>query len=580
MQYVDSVSTSWRLYREPTRFWRVFDPALLSETLDEIFAVAEEANPSTAVAGWIAYEAAPYLSADRGGAPEGREGVASGRAAERPLLEFAQFSRLSFHEYLEPPGALTINPTGQEWDRETYLSKFEIVKKHLSEGRNYQTNLTFATTFETDHDAAELFSAWCGVTPPPFATLCRLGTDIVSLSPELFFAQNGPITRCRPMKGTAPAGSDPELLRSDPKTRAENLMITDMVRNDLHSLGGVVQMECDLFQVEEHRTVLQMTSKVTCTHNSALPETFKALFPAASVTGAPKAETLRIISELEDSPRGVYCGALGVLWKGRARFSVPIRTADKMEGSRWRYRVGSGIVWDSEGDREYDECLLKAEVIRTPAEGFGLIETLCVKNGQVALLEGHAHRLGRGCESFGLEFDVQKLAAAIQRPNDGVYRLVVWGNNEITVEKKSATPEVVRVPKVPRTIGTHPLHWIGEKTTDRRAYGSGEEVLWCSTGYEWIKRDGSPATEMSEPRLLEFTTGSLVVQLDGDLYTPPMLFGEHVQTLQLLPGVARAHWLATGKLKERVLTLADLDRAEAVFHLNAARGLRPVEFVD
>ena len=510
----------------------------------------------TPVAGWIAYEAAPYLSVDRGGVPEGREGVASGRAAERPLLEFAVFNRVTIHEYLEPPRDVGIHSTGLEWDRATYLSKFDIVKQHLAAGRNYQTNLTFATNFETDHDAAELFSGWCGVSPPPFATLCRLGIDVVSLSPELFFDRYHGSVLCRPMKGTAPAGTDRELLRTDPKTRAENLMITDMVRNDLNSLGQVSKMKCKLFRVEEHRTVLQLTSKISCRHRSTTPQLFRALFPAASVTGAPKTETLRIISELEDSPRGVYCGALGVLTKGCVRLSVPIRTAERMQGTTWRYRVGSGIVWDSEGDREYDECLLKAEVIRNPAEGFGLIETFCVENGEIALLQGHLERLERGCQRFGLEFNLEKLGTAIRGLEDGVFRLVLWGNSEITVDKKPEAQATVRAPREPRVVGPRPEGWAGEKTTDRREYGDGSERLWISGGL-----------------LAEFTTGNIVLQLDGELYTP--LFQG-----QLLPGVARAHWLATGKLKERVLTVADLDRAEAVFHLNAARGLRPVEFVD
>jgi len=558
--FVSWSSDHWQLYSSPRRSRRVTDPNDLLDVIREIFG-----SSSTHRAGWIAYEAASVLL-KTDFEPKG--------ADKQVYLEFAEFDAPERFLWLEPsPFKLDLSEKTLAWTYEDYAGRFERAHRYLADGTNYQTNLTFATEFASELDAADLFSLWCGIDPPRCARLSRIGKDVVSLSPEGFYGslelRNGrKLVMSSPMKGTAPLDYPQDWLQNDPKSRAENLMIVDMVRNDLGRLSEVQDLNTHLFHVGRARNVWQMSSSVSCSTTSSDTEVFEQLFPAASITGAPKLKTMEVIDELETSPRGVYCGAVGVLGPdadgvNSVGFCVPIRTAESMGNGQWRFRVGSGIVWDSTAEEEYKECLLKAEVLDKPGAAWGLIETFRSDHGAVDLIEEHLARLHRSAQTFGVPLNEDSIREAMTGLSDGVYRLVVSKHGEIQMSKKDVpVPDVIRITRRParnRAVSLLTSH----KTTDRSAYrtrGAEEqekERLWAN----------------KQGHLTEFTTGNLVVQLDCTMYTPPLSCG-------LLPGVARAHWIKTGKLQERVLTMEDLERAEAVYHLNAARGLRPVEFTD
>lgn len=265
------------------------------------------------------------------------------------------------------------------WTREQHRDAVAAVQARIGEGDTYQVNLTTQLAGPVVGDAAALYgdlAAAQGGAHNAFLDTGRFA--VASASPELFFAAlDGDVTM-RPMKGTSRRGGTPDEdgrladdLRTSPKERAENVMIVDLVRNDLARLataeGPRVTSLCEL---ETYPTVHQLTSEVVATARPGvgLVDMFRALFPSGSVTGAPKHRTMRILRDLEDGPRGVYCGAIGVVAPPGSgtptRFSVPIRTllVDRERGSGV-YGAGGGITWGSHADAEYDEILVKARIL-------------------------------------------------------------------------------------------------------------------------------------------------------------------------------------------------------------------------
>ena len=420
------------------------------------------------------------------------------------------------------------------------------------------------------------------------------------------------------MKGTAHRGLTAEddrerarRLRASEKERAENLMVVDMVRNDLGRVAAAGSVEVpELFAVERYPTLLQMTSTVTA-HSTAPPaEIIAALFPSASITGAPKPRTTEIIARLEDGPRGVYTGAIGWLAPGRrARFNVAIRTAvvDRERGEI-SYGVGGGIVWDSEAGVERRECELKARVLTAALSGAGptgrrfeLLETMRWTPGaHFADLAEHLARLAGSAEYFEFRLDLAaveaRLAAFARETGDaGPYRvrLRLDRRGAVTLEATplgevgtDGPPEDFALDSGPADRdrsaagALHPLRplrlglaaapvdpadpFLYHKTTHRRVY---EEALAarpdCDDVLLW-----NPRGEATES-----TRANLVVRLDGAWITPPVVCG-------LLLGTLRARLLAAGRVEERAVPLADLARCAAIYLVSSLRGWRRAELVD
>ena len=261
--------------------------------------------------------------------------------------------------------------------RTAYREAIAEVKAAIRAGDVYQVNFTAPLRFRLAGDPLALYRRMRRRQPVPYGAFLNLGDDrrVLSCSPELFFRRDGRRAWTRPMKGTVRRGDTPaedrrlrRWLAADEKSRAENLMIVDLLRNDLSVCcePGSVQVP-ELFSVEAYDTVSQMTSAVEgrLKENAAgLSELFRALFPCGSVTGAPKLRAMRRIRRLEQGPRGVYCGAVGFAGPEEAVFNVAIRTVE-LKGGQGRMGIGSGVVWDSEADAEYEECLLKAHFLNS-----------------------------------------------------------------------------------------------------------------------------------------------------------------------------------------------------------------------
>jgi para-aminobenzoate synthetase/4-amino-4-deoxychorismate lyase len=402
--------------------------------------------------------------------------------------------------------------------------------------------------------------------------------QVVSASPELFFRRAGRHVETRPMKGTARRGrhsaedeSRRAALLASPKERAENVMIVDLLRNDLGRVAEVGSVRVSrLFDVERYPTVWQMTSTVEATlrEGASLVEIFDALFPCGSVTGAPKVAATRFIADVEDSPRGVYCGAVGVVRPGGdCTFNVAIRTLVVRDGVAV-YGAGGGITWDSAPAAEYDEALAKAAVLTAPVPPpFDLLETLLLDDGAYPRLERHLARVGDSAHYFGWADPRPALRDALAsqaraRPA-GRWRVraladaagVVRLESAPLASASSADASPVAVALAGAPVSRHD-RFLFHKTTQRAAYDA-RRAEWPDA-FDVLLRN-------EEGELTEFTIGNLVLDLDGARWTPPVECG-------LLAGTFRAELLERGEVRERVLHADDLARASAVWLVNGVRG--------
>ena len=408
----DGQRRRWLSFGEPIR-------VLKAELTDQVFAALHEAEQAVEAeglyaAGFVAYEAAPGFDP----ALKVRE------QPDLPLLWLGLFPAPEVWSDL-PVTALahTLGTWEPAIDRATYRQAIAAIKEQIAAGYTYQINYTFPLGAAFSGEPWPLFTQLALAQRGRYAAYVDTGRHVVcSASPELFFQKADGVLTSRPMKGTAPRGrtfTEDEAQRAwlfaSEKNRAENVMIVDMIRNDMGRIAEVGSVRVPaLFEVERYPTVLQMTSTVTSRTNASVADVFKALFPCASITGAPKVSAMGIIADLEPAARGVYTGAIGYLAPGgRAQFNVAIRTVvvDRQTG-RATYGVGSGVVWDSDADEEYDECLLKARVLGVQRPDFELLETMLWRpETGVFLLDRHLERLAGSAEYFGMAVDLGEYRA-------------------------------------------------------------------------------------------------------------------------------------------------------------------------
>lgn len=486
-----------------------------------------------------------------------------------PLLWFGLFERSEAVdvESLLPDGrgawAGAARPLISRAEYETALS---AVKTHIEAGDIYQANLTFAASVSTAGHPLALYAALRRQARAGHGGIVFTGAHwILSLSPELFFTLEAGRVTARPMKGTAPRDADPILFAADPKQRAENLMIVDLLRNDLSRVASTGSVEVPaLFAVETYPTLLQMTSTVTATLEDGLGpvDLLAAIFPCGSITGAPKIRAMEIIAGLESAPRGPYCGAIGRLAPdGDAAFNVAIRTLVLKAGERMaRLGLGSAIVADSDSGDEWRECLAKGKFVAT-ARSFDLIETMRFDPVDgVADLDRHLARMKASAEALDFRFDRHEarndLQAATFRAGPSRIRLALSRRGCMAIEltplpDPPEEPVAVALAALPVDAGDFRLR---HKTSDRAFY---DEARAASGAFEILFTDpGGFLTEGS------FT--SLFVERDGMLLTPPLARG-------VLPGILRGRLIDEGRTKEADLRAEDL--ADGFLIGNALRGL-------
>jgi para-aminobenzoate synthetase/4-amino-4-deoxychorismate lyase len=518
-------------------------------------------------AGFVSYEAAPAFDS----------ALKVSNSNSFPLLWFGLYSA---------PQAINIPLSENEsseinWQattmRESYNTAIQKVKDYIALGRTYQVNYTMRLNSEFKGDEWTFFLK-IAKTQNKYAAYIDTGRYVIcSTSPELFFKLDGEKIYSQPMKGTVKRGrtttedaEQSQWLHDSSKNRAENVMIVDMIRNDIGRIAEIGSVHVpELFKVEKYPTLFQMTSTVQAKTDASVDEIFSALFPCASITGAPKVSTMNIIAELETTPRRIYTGSIGYLAPNRkAQFNVAIRTAiiDR-ESNQAEYGVGGGIVWDSTSADEYSEALLKARVLTERTNEFSLLETiLWTPQDGYFLLEKHIERMRDSAEYFGFSFSrenvkqhLEKLPAEFSSPQR--IRILLNRLGNINVETKEfqiqENPFKVCLSNQPINSGEIFLY---HKTTNRNTYPSlvhgMDDILLFNENDE----------------LTEFTIGNLVVEINDELFTPPVSCG-------LLAGTYREHLLETQKIKERIIRKNELPRCLKIFLINSVRKWVEIEII-
>jgi para-aminobenzoate synthetase len=349
---------------------------------DDIFTVlADEVardggDPEVSWVGWFGYACRPDLPAltDPAAAVPDAVWMRSPRRLVFDHGEDAGQRSGSTESGVAPhdPGAADDSASTGAPGRPLYDGWFERVQEQLRLGNTYEVNLTYRERLTSDVDPVEAYLRLREVNPAPYAAfVSHEGVSVLSSSPERFATiDRNRWVETKPIKGTTPRGDTPaedeahrEALRTDPRYRAENLMIVDLLRNDLSMVcePGTVTVPV-LMDVESYAAVHQLVSTVRghLREGVGTVEALRALFPAGSMTGAPKLRTMEVIADVETTPRGVYSGALGWIGgDGRADLGVVIRTLVAHDGG-YTLGTGGGITVRSDAESEYDETRWKA----------------------------------------------------------------------------------------------------------------------------------------------------------------------------------------------------------------------------
>ncbi len=523
-------------------------------------------------AGFIAYEAAAAFGLDVHPPMEGLPLVWFG-LFDAPVVKELDTDFTDYTDFSAPDWTASVLAAD-------YGQAIARIKDEIAAGNTYQVNYTFPLRADFEGDGQRLFAELARNQAANYGAFVDFPNgrySIASASPELFFTLDGDKLSSKPMKGTAVRGrtlaeddANADWLAASVKNRAENVMIVDMIRNDMGQVADIGSVQTPrLFEIERYPTVLQMTSTVTARTDAPIADIIAAMFPCASITGAPKKRTMGLIKQLEPSPRGIYTGAIGFIAPNRqVQFNVAIRTVllDKQE-KRAIYGVGGGIVWDSTAEDEYAECKVKAGVLRKKRPFFSLLESLLWEpDGGYVLLDYHLERLRDSARYFwsrgageqgsrGAKRQLEQTAVSLTKPSKVRLLLAQDGAIMITHAPITPLPDPARV-VFAKTAVSRDNSWLYHKTTHRAVYDNArnpdydETILWNEEG-----------------EVTEATSANIVVEIEGDLFTPPLESG-------LLAGTFRRWLLANGQIKERPISKQMLCESDAIYLINSVRRWR------
>jgi len=570
---IDFTAPTEGAFRERLAFVEPIE-VLRADTLDAVLSVLQqvevEAKRGRWSVGFVAYEAAT--------------------AFDPALLTYPPDGELAWFAVFDQARPWPRLPTGTyaplSWraglDRRDFERAIDQIHRAVADGEVYQINFTAPLSSPFSGDPLALFEALLRAQPGGYAAYIDTGSQqVLSVSPELFFDWRDGLLLSRPMKGTAARSPDPaddasraNHLRTSDKERAENVMIVDLVRNDLSRVAEPHSVQVPrLFHVEALPTVWQMTSDVVALTRPhvGLPDIFRALFPCGSVTGAPKRRAMHWIAQLETGPRGVYCGAVGVVRPGgSATFNVPIRTVRVRSGAA-RCGIGSGITADATAAGEWAEWRSKQAFLLRAESPFELLETMRLENGYLWHVSEHLARMANAAQRFGFAWQPQMAQQVLRHLIDehptGRWRvrLLAGADGACRAEAfelaEMSLPARVRLAEQPfEAAGSE---FVRFKTTRRGHYDAFapddpdvfDTLLWNEAG-----------------ELTEFTRGNVAVRINGQWVTPPTSCG-------LLSGVGRAVALREGKVVERVVQRSELAHAQGLAFINDLRGWLPVELI-
>lgn len=519
--------------------------------------------------GYVSYEAAPAF--------EKKLAVHPAPLMGEYLLYFTIHEEVETLPFPEDYEAVDLPANWkEEVEAPAYQEAIKTIHHHIRQGDTYQVNYTVQLSQELETDPLAIYNRLVVEQKAHYnAFIQHDDVAILSISPELFFEQEDRLLTTRPMKGTTRRGltnqadlKEAAWLEADPKNRAENMMIVDLLRNDMNRISEIGSEQVTrLCQVEQYSTVWQMTSTIESRLRPEvdLVQAFQALFPCGSITGAPKISTMEIIQKTEIAPRGVYCGTIGILLpRGKRIFNVAIRTL-QMQGTKSIYGVGGGITWDSKWEGEYQETKQKSAVLYRQEPRFELLTTGRIHQGELTFLEQHLTRLREASRYFAYPFNEPKLLNDLQEElthldpsldyrcrialqKNGSFHLVI---TELTDLPASYLQAQLTEQKI--DLAT-PFTYFKTSQRNHLAANHREQIFYLPNG-----------------SLLETTIGNLILEIEGKLYTPPAY-------LPLLDGIYRRHLLETQQVEEKLLTLKDLKNADRIYACNALRGLYELDF--
>lgn len=512
-----------KLFENPVEIISAFDRTSFFKAFERI----EKLRAKYYLVGYIKYEAYKFFQK-------------SDMVSSSPLLYFEVYKE--FRTFVEAGAQDCKTVLYPEITKEQYFEKIAYIKEQIAQGNTYEVNYTIPNDVWTSCEGPELFNSLLVSQKTPYNAYIKNDfEEVLSFSPELFFRVKEGRIFTKPMKGTVKRGLTEEedeenkrFLQNDVKNRAENVMIVDLLRNDLGRIAKTGTVKVDkLFEIETHKTLHQMTSEVSAelAENTTIRDIFEAIFPCGSITGAPKVSTMRIIEKVEETERGIYCGAIGFIHKDFMEFSVPIRILQKQAGAPYyTCHTGGAIVWDSSAQEEWEEALLKSAFLKRP---LARVETMAVKDGKILFEKEHLERIGRLAEP---EFDNEILR-------------IVSLNGEYTVQHLPLKPVENFNVRIAKT------------TTDSR-----NPYLRIKTDFRpWYKIKNDVFDEIYFNERGELTEGArsnVIIEKDGKFYTPPVECG-------LLNGIYRQS-LNSG---EKVLYKEDLLNADAIYCCNSVRGM-------
>ena len=591
------------LFTQPVREIVAYTPEKFKQALAVI---DEERAKGHYLAGYISYEAG-YALSER--LLKFLPKITTGKTALLRFYAFDKVQRITASDVKQalsefPESPPYINHWQPAESEAAYVENLSRIHEYISAGDTYQVNHTYRVNFELSGSIHGLYAALRERQPVPFSSLMHLpDCSVLSLSPELFVRKQGSVLSTKPMKGTAARGATDEedaavlkTMAEDKKQQSENLMIVDLMRNDIGRLAKTGSMKVSkLFEIQTYKTLHQMISSIEgeVDQNISFTEVVKGLFPCGSITGAPKIRTMEIINELENTPRGIYTGAIGFITPDNDfTFNVPIRTLtfpqSKNKGS---LGIGGGIIYESDASDEWRESQLKARFLTGLNDQIKLIETFLydVTEETIPRLEKHLERLAGSAAVFGIPLDLlkikntiaehtstfdqqdattQQLASSDTLENRKV-RLLLDTKGECTISSEAIqSTDSIELPKI--ALSHHSIDannlFRRHKTTNRKLYNDEFSKYEALGFYDvlFLTEDGFVA---------EASRHNLFIEKDGVLYTPPIKDGA-------LPGVMRSHLLAESQqtIVEKSLTLEAVKTADKLYLSNSVRGLVEVSF--
>ena len=471
---------------------------------------------------------------------------------------------------------LTVSSFKLNTSKKKYLSDIKKIKKYIEGGDTYQVNYTVKGKFRFNGDLVDLFKTLLFNQSAKYSAITNLGDKIIiSFSPELFFEQYGQKIKTSPMKGTISRGvniREDELqkykLEKSEKDKAENLMIVDLLRNDLGRISQYGKVKVNkLCKIEKYESLYQMVSDIEATlkKNAKLPEIIKNIFPCGSITGAPKIRTMNIIKSLESESRGIYTGAIGIVKKNESIFNVAIRTIEIDKEGRGEIGLGSGVVWDSDPHKEYEETLLKSRFLTNALEEFQLFETMRYENGEIYQLENHLKRLKKSAEYFLFCYNDKKIRRKLSTVINELnckkqikLTLNKLGKINILIKDYPVSPEEIKIIISEKKVSSeNPFQYF--KTDNRILYNDefGQSSAKGFFDVIFLNEKG---------QLAEGAISNIFAKQADRWITPAVNCG-------LLPGIERKQWLSSDmNAVEGTLYMKDLLSCEEIILTNSLRG--------